>query len=66
MLWCTAITIYLPPSSLASVSGLLVVHFPLSCYRYCSFYTIRTDAHDCFGTTLVQRFIGSRISAMRC
>ena len=54
-----AFSIYLP---LAKTSWLLeklslnVDSFPLSYYRNCSFYTMRTDARDRFGTPVEHRF----------
>jgi ubiquinone/menaquinone biosynthesis C-methylase UbiE len=39
-------------------------NFPLSMYRSCSFYTMRTDALDRFGTQLEQRFSRAEIRAM--
>jgi ubiquinone/menaquinone biosynthesis C-methylase UbiE len=59
-----AIIIYLP---LAKISLLLekckinVSGFPLSFYRNCSFYTMRTDSRDRFGTPLEQRFTQQEI-----
>jgi hypothetical protein len=50
-----AFTVYWPLSRLASLAeaaGLPVASFPLSYYRHCSFYTLRTDARDRFGTPL--------------
>lgn len=38
--------------------------FPLSCYRTASFYTMRTDALDRFGTRLEQRFTRRQIQEM--
>ena len=38
--------------------------FPLSYYRHCSFYTLRTDARDRFGTPLEQRFTRAQIRQM--
>jgi len=55
---------------LARLSGLLErlhlpVHgIPLSFYRQHSFYTMRTDARDRFGTPLEQRFTRIQIDAM--
>jgi len=52
-----ALTIYWPLSRLvflAEASCLPVGSFPLSYYRHCSFYTLRTDARDRFGTPLAQ------------
>ena len=42
--------------------------YPLSAYRDCSFYTMRTDALDRFGTRLEHRFSRAEIDAMmrRC
>src|SRR5579871_1210358 len=54
-----ALTVYFP---LARISGLLerlgfdVSSLPLSYYRRRSFYTMRTDSRDRFGTPLEQRF----------
>lgn len=39
-------------------------HMPLSAYRHLSFYTMRTDALDRFGTRLEQRFTRDQIQAM--
>lgn len=44
--------------------GLSVDAFPLSAYRDTSFYTMRTDAMDRFGTRLEQRFTRAEIEAM--
>jgi hypothetical protein len=41
-----------------------VASFPLSYYRRCSLYTMRTDARDRFGTPLVQRFTRTQIRQM--
>lgn len=38
--------------------------FPLNCYRTASFYTMRTDALDRFGTRLEQRFTRRQIEEM--
>ncbi|HEX8841040.1 MAG TPA: hypothetical protein VF757_01950, partial [Sphingomicrobium sp.] len=48
--------------------GFDVGHFPLSFYRDRSFYSMRTDALDRFGTRLEQRFTRSEIEQMtrRC
>ena len=37
---------------------------PLSYYRHHSFYTLRTDARDRFGTPLEQRFTRAEIGKM--
>ncbi len=62
-----ALVIYWP---LASIAGLLekmgmnVDGFPLSFYRGHSFYTMRTDALDRFGTRLEHRFTRVQIAEM--
>ncbi len=66
---CSAIAagIYLPlarSASLLEKGGMSVAHFPLSAYRDKSFYTMRTDALDRFGTRLEQRFSKDAIEAM--
>ena len=45
-------------------SGRDIGGFPLSAYRDTSFYTMRTDALDRFGTRLEQRFTRPEIEAM--
>jgi len=62
-----ALTIYWPLGRIAflvEAAGLPVASLPLSYYRHCSFYTMRTDARDRFGTPLEQRFNRAQISAM--
>ena len=62
-----ALTVYWPLSRLASLAesaGLPVASFPLSYYRPCSFYTMRTDTRDRFGTPLEQRFNRAQIRTM--
>ncbi len=62
-----AILIYLPLAKLSKVIekiGINVANFPLSYYRNCSFYTMRTDARDRFGTPLEQRFSREKIKEM--
>jgi SAM-dependent methyltransferase len=44
--------------------GLSVRSWPLNAYRNGSYYTMRTDALDRFGTKLEQRFIRGEIEAM--
>jgi SAM-dependent methyltransferase len=62
-----AFAVYLP---LARVSwlfekfGISVENWPLSAYRDRSFYTMRTDALDRFGTRLEQRFTKKEIQEM--
>ncbi len=49
---------------LAERAGANVANYPLSPYRDLSFYTMRTDALDRFGTRLEQRFSRAQIEAM--
>jgi SAM-dependent methyltransferase len=62
-----ALSVYWPLARLAGLAermGLPVASFPLSYYRRCSLYTMRTDARDRFGTPLEQRFSRAQIRAM--
>ena len=62
-----AATVYWPlakTARLAEKAGADVSHFPLSYYRETSFYTMRTDALDRFGTRLEQRFTRAEIEGM--
>lgn len=62
-----AATIYYPMARaayLAECAGAKVENYPLSPYRKLSFYTMRTDALDRFGTRLEQRFSRSEIKVM--
>lgn len=62
-----AVGIYWPAartSRLLEKSGLCVDKFPLSQYRNSSFYTMRTDALDRFGTRLEKRFTKLEIRTM--
>jgi SAM-dependent methyltransferase len=62
-----AATVYFPLARLAWFSekiGFEVKSFPLSFYRDKSFYTMRTDALDRFGTRLEQRFTRTQIRNM--
>ena len=62
-----AVLIYYPFarfSLLLEVIGFSVDAFPLSAYRRRSFYTMRTDALDRFGTRLEKRFTASQIQKM--
>ena len=62
-----AATVYLPLARLSrslDQLGLDVSHLPLSAYRDSSFYTMRTDARDRFGTRLEQRFTRPEILSM--
>jgi SAM-dependent methyltransferase len=51
-------------SLLAERLGVAVGSIPLSYYRSHSFYTMRTDSRDRFGTPLEQRFTRNEITAM--
>ena len=51
-------------SLLAERLGLEVTSIPLSYYRIHSFYTMRTDSRDRFGTPLEQRFTRQEITTM--
>jgi len=59
--------VYFPFARLAALFQLLkfkVDAFPLSAYMHCSFYTMRTDSRDRFGTPLEKRFTRSQITSM--
>ena len=59
--------IYLPFSRLALIFDKLGIHsedIPLSAYKNRSFYSMRTDALDRFGTRLEQRFTKKEIYSM--
>jgi SAM-dependent methyltransferase len=51
-------------SRAAAALGLPVENLPLAFYRDASFYTMRTDALDRFGTKLEQRFTAAQIERM--
>lgn len=51
-------------AKLAESQGINVANFPLSAYRECGFYVMRTDALDRFGTRLEQRFTRLEIKSM--
>jgi SAM-dependent methyltransferase len=62
-----AVFVYWPlarGSSLLDRLGVDVSTIPLSFYRHHSFYTMRTDSRDRFGTPLEQRFTREQIEAM--
>lgn len=62
-----ALTVYLPLARTARMlenRGRDVSHFPLSAYRHRTFYTMRTDALDRFGTRLERRFTRNDITDM--
>lgn len=62
-----AALVYIPlarTAKLVEKLGADVRNFPLSQYRNNSFYTMRTDALDRFGTRLEQRFTKAEITAM--
>ncbi|HKP48563.1 MAG TPA: methyltransferase domain-containing protein [Gemmatimonadales bacterium] len=59
--------VYLPlarTAALAERRGFDVAHLPLSAYRQASFYAMRTDALDRFGTRLEKRFTKLEIQGM--
>jgi len=60
-------TVYFPLARIAKILnklGLPVHSWPLSSYRDNSFYTVRTDALDRFGTKLEHRFTKQQIQSM--
>lgn len=62
-----AIFVYFPLARFSRVMemiGLNISSFPLSAYRRRSFYTMRTDSLDRFGTNLEQRFSRDEIKNM--
>ncbi len=62
-----AVTVYFPLARIALALGKLglnVSAFPLSIYKDKSFYTMRTDSLDRFGTRLEQRFTRAQIKEM--
>ncbi len=62
-----AATVYFPLAKMAAVLekvGMKVAWIPLSFYRDKSFYTMRTDSRDRFGTPLEQRFTRVQIEKM--
>ena len=65
-----AVFVYLPLARVAALlekigfSNYSIDSFPLSAYRHLSFYTMRTDALDRFGTRLEQRFTKVEIQLM--
>jgi len=62
-----AVVIYWPLARFAAILEFFLLPvdvLPLSYYRNCSFYTMRTDARDRFGTPLEQRFTREQVIAM--
>ena len=62
-----AVLVYFPLARLSLVAeklGLNIRNIPLSYYRCHSFYTMRTDSRDRFGTPLEQRFNKNEIKSM--
>jgi SAM-dependent methyltransferase len=62
-----AALVYWPLARLARVTeriGLRIRNLPLRSYRFSSFYSMRADALDRFGTPLEQRFTRPEIEAM--
>jgi SAM-dependent methyltransferase len=59
--------VYLPLARLAAVAerrGRNIDSFPLAYYRHRSFYTMRNDALDRFGTPLERRFTAPEVESM--
>ena len=62
-----ALTIYFPFARMSLILkklGINTAGIPLSFYSDCSFYTMRTDTRDRFGTPLEKRFTQSEIELM--
>src|ERR1039458_9518141 len=62
-----AIVVYWPLARVSHIMealGLNISHLPLAAYRDRSFYTMRTDALDRFGTRLEKRFTRKQVQAM--
>ncbi len=62
-----ALTVYYPLARSALIlekCGITIRNFPLFYYRNLSFYVMRTDALDRFGTRLEQRFTQEQMRAM--
>ncbi|MDD5569328.1 MAG: methyltransferase domain-containing protein [Candidatus Pacebacteria bacterium] len=62
-----ALAIYFPLARIAKIMELLgfnVKNFPLAAYKDYSFYSMRTDALDRFGTQLEKRFTAKQIQEM--
>jgi ubiquinone/menaquinone biosynthesis C-methylase UbiE len=62
-----ALSVYWPlarSAALGERAGLKIQGWPLAYYRRASFYTMRTDALDRFGTRLETRFTREQIAAM--
>ena len=62
-----AVVVYFPLARLSQLLehvGVKVKSIPLSYYRNYSFYTMRTDSRDRFGTPLEQRYTRKEIAAM--
>ena len=62
-----AVTVYFPLARVGSLiarAGKMPANWPLAHYRGTSFYTMRTDALDRFGTRLEKRFTREQIDSM--
>ena len=62
-----ALVVYLPCAKISLILNKFnidVSSLPLSYYKDCSFYSMRTDARDRFGTPIEQRFTRSEIIKM--
>jgi len=51
-------------AALAERAGIDVNHWPLSAYRHRSFYTMRTDSLDRFGTRLEKRYTRDQVESL--
>ena len=63
--YLSALAVYWPLAKLSWLGerlGLDTQHMPLHAYRDCSFYTMRTDAQDRFGTPVEKRFTRDEIT----
>jgi SAM-dependent methyltransferase len=63
----SALAVYWPLAKLSWLGERLRLntqHMPLHAYRNCSFYTMRTDARDRFGTPVEKRFTRGEITVM--
>ena len=63
-----AVIVYFPLAKISLIlekfNKKIIRNFPLSYYRHSSFYTMRTDARDRFGTPLEKRFTKIQIKKM--
>jgi SAM-dependent methyltransferase len=62
-------SVYFPLARGAAIAeslGVNIEQWPLSAYRHRSFYTMRTDALDRFGTRLEKRYTRHQMEALMC